>query len=199
MGNCLVLHGSNMVRVMKSDGKILEYKPPIKVHQVLAQFSGHNAISKSLQQIHHLHPNTKLLKGQMFYLVPVSPSQKSSSRKKKKVTFAEQEVVVMEEKGAMENSNTNDDDDNNNNNNNNGVVRIKVVISKQKLQDMMMMKKGEVISVDELLSLADHGGNINNGRVIEECDDNNNNINNNLGYNCSIGWKPCLESIPELS
>ncbi|MED6206727.1 hypothetical protein PIB30_029583 [Stylosanthes scabra] len=192
MGNCLVLHHeNNMVRVMKSDGKILEYKPPIKVHQVLAQFSGHHAISQSLQPIHHLHPNTKLLKGHIFYLVPVSspslqsPSPRSSS-KKKKVRFAEQEVVVMEEKGAKENSiNTNDDDKN-------GVVRIKVVISKQKLLDMMM-QKAEIISVDELLSLADHGG-----RVIEECHDNNNNNNHDNNNNGSIGWKPCLESIPEL-
>ncbi|KAL4339062.1 uncharacterized protein [Arachis hypogaea] len=189
MGNCLVLHHheNNMVRVMKSDGKILEFKAPIKVHQVLAQFSGYHAISNSLQSIHHLHPNTKLLKGQIFYLVPMSPSlspsPKSSSKKKKKVRFAEQEVVV-EGKGAKENINTNDDD---NNNNNNGVVRIKIVISKQQLHDMMM-QKGEIISVDELLSLVDHGENSNG----EECDDDN---NNNDG---SIGWKPCLESIPEL-
>ncbi|XLU46935.1 uncharacterized protein LOC107626392 [Arachis ipaensis] len=188
MGNCLVLHchENNMVRVMKSDGKILEYKAPIKVHQVLAQFSGYHAISNSLQPIHHLHPNTKLLKGQIFYLVPISPSlspsPKSSSKKKKKVRFAEQEVVV-EGKGAKENINTNDDD----NNNNNGVVRIKIVISKQQLHDMMM-QKGEIISVDELLSLVDHGENSND----EEFDDDN---NNNDG---SIGWKPCLESIPEL-
>lgn len=41
MGNCLVLLQENVVRVMKTDGKILEYKALIKVEQVLIDFSGH--------------------------------------------------------------------------------------------------------------------------------------------------------------
>ncbi|XP_027363248.1 uncharacterized protein LOC113870904 [Abrus precatorius] len=121
MGNCLVLQ-ENMVRIVKSDGKVLEYKTPIKVHHVLKQFSGH-AICDSLPLQHHLHPNTRLLNGQLYYLVPLPrPSPKAS---KKKVSFAEPEVQG-------------------------GVIRVKLVISKQELKEIQ--GKGG-ISVNELLSL----------------------------------------------
>ncbi|XP_019442377.1 PREDICTED: uncharacterized protein LOC109347104 [Lupinus angustifolius] len=43
---------------MKTDGKILEYKTPNKVEQVLKKFSGH-AIYDSLPFLQNLHPNTK--------------------------------------------------------------------------------------------------------------------------------------------
>ncbi|KAJ1379824.1 hypothetical protein SESBI_46542 [Sesbania bispinosa] len=160
MGNCLVLE-ANVVRIMKSDGKVLEYKTPIKVHQILNQFSGH-AISDSLK---HLHPNSRLLNGHLYYLVPLPPPKANS---KKKVRFAEPEVV----EGAKES----------------GVVRIKLVISKQELQHMVLQKGG--ISVNEMLSLA-HGdrGLIMDGEedVCRKNDDG------------SQVWKPVLESIPEVN
>ncbi|KAF7820906.1 uncharacterized protein G2W53_026361 [Senna tora] len=79
---------SGRAKIMKSDGKVLEYKTPIKVHQVLTQFSGH-AISESLPILRHLQPNAKLVGGQLYYLVPTAPSPKSG----KKVRFANPEVV----------------------------------------------------------------------------------------------------------
>ncbi|KAG4970691.1 hypothetical protein JHK84_036791 [Glycine max] len=134
MGNCIVLQ-RNVVRVMKSDGKILEYKAPIRVHQVLNQFRGH-AISESLPPVlHHLNPYTRLLKGQLYYLVP--PPQASSKKvNKKRVRFAEpDEDDQVEDKGC--------------------VVRIKLVLSKQELKDMV--QKGG-ISVNEVLSLVQGKG-----------------------------------------
>ncbi|XP_061361941.1 uncharacterized protein LOC133305715 [Gastrolobium bilobum] len=145
MGNCLVLQ-ENMVRIMKTDGKILEYKKtPIKVHQVLNQFPGH-AISDSLPVLHHLHPNTTLHNGQLYYLVPLPhPSPKAT---KKKVRFAEPEVA----EGAHES----------------GVVRIKLVISKQELHDILQ-KEG--ISIHEMLSLV-HGEKGFDGQdECKKCDD----------------------------
>ena len=135
MGNCIVLQ-EKVVRVMKSDGKILEYKAPIKVHQVLNQFPGH-AISKSLPVLHHLHPNTRLLKGQLYYLVP--PPQPSPKKvNKKRVRFAEpdHDDDQVEDKGDE-------------------VVRIKLVLSKQELKDIV--QKGG-ISVREVLSLVQGKG-----------------------------------------
>ncbi|KAK7392616.1 hypothetical protein VNO78_21060 [Psophocarpus tetragonolobus] len=125
MGNCLVLQ-ENMVRIMKSDGKILEYNTPIKVHHVLNQFSNH-AISDSLPILHHLHPNTKLLKGHLYHLVPLpQPSPKVCN---KRLMFHESDHQVQD-KGD--------------------VVRIKLVLSKQELKDML--QKGG-ISVNDVLSL----------------------------------------------
>ncbi|RDY06790.1 hypothetical protein CR513_09164, partial [Mucuna pruriens] len=116
MGNCFVLQ-EGMVRVMKSDGKVVEYKTPIKVHQVLNQFPGH-AISESL---HHLNPNTRLLQGRLYYLVP--PPENFS---KKRLRFAEAEG----EEGDL--------------------LRIKLVLSKQELKDMLQkggISVNEVLSL----------------------------------------------------
>ncbi|XP_020236871.1 uncharacterized protein LOC109816329 [Cajanus cajan] len=123
MGNCLVLLQEDVVRVMKSDGKILEYKAPIKVDKVMKQFPG-QAISESLPLRHHLHPNTRLLQGQLYYLVPL-PAPKVA---KKRERLVERQQV---EEGD--------------------VVRVKLVLSKQELKDML--RKGGV-SVNEVLALA---------------------------------------------
>ncbi|KAJ8899628.1 hypothetical protein K2173_018602 [Erythroxylum novogranatense] len=122
MGNCLVLK-QNVIRVMNPDGKILEYKAPIIVQQVLSDFSGH-ALSVSLQSLQHLRPDTKLLVGHLYYLVPASIP---SPQVKKKVRFS------IPEKGDEGSK----------------VVRIKLIISKKELQEML--QKGGV-SVGDMVS-----------------------------------------------
>ncbi|KAE8726666.1 hypothetical protein F3Y22_tig00006570pilonHSYRG00159 [Hibiscus syriacus] len=115
MGNCIVRE-ERVIRVMKTDGKILEYQPPIKVHQVLSDFSGH-ALSDSFAGFQHLQLDAKLLPGLLYYLIPLpSPSQKS---KKKKVRFSNI-PEVNDEQGRSP-----------------GVVRIKLIISKKELQDLV--------------------------------------------------------------
>ncbi|MBA0849362.1 hypothetical protein Goshw_015023, partial [Gossypium schwendimanii] len=125
MGNCLVLK-EKVVRVMKTDGKILEYRQPIKVQQVLSDFSDH-ALSESFSGCRNLHPDTKLLPGMLYYLVP-SPSIKS---KKKKVRFSSTPEVKDDEEGSH------------------GVVRIKLIISKKELEKLVQ-KDG--VSVHEMVS-----------------------------------------------
>lgn len=122
MGNCLVLH-DKVIKIMKRDGKVLEYKAPIKVQQVLSDFSGH-AISDSLQGFQHHPPDTKLLGGKLHYLVPLPLS---SPQAKKKVRFS-----IPEDEDKKEN-----------------IVRIKLVISKKELQEMLQ-KEG--VSVDSMVS-----------------------------------------------
>ncbi|KAF7804290.1 uncharacterized protein G2W53_043401 [Senna tora] len=158
MGNCLVLQ-ENVAKIMKSDGKVLEYKTPIKVHQVLTQFSGH-AISESFPVLRHLQPNAKLVGGQLYYLVPPAPSPKSG----KKVRFANPEVVEEAKESSR-------------------VVRIKLVISKQELQNLL--QKGG-ISVD-MLSLVDAERGEDGEVMCNESED------------VCQGWKPALESIPEIN
>ncbi|XP_020213766.1 uncharacterized protein LOC109797992 [Cajanus cajan] len=154
MGNCLVLQ-ENVVKIMKTDGKILEYKIPIKVEEVLIQFSGH-AVSESLTVLRYLEPNTKLLKGKLYYLVPLPPP---SPKTNKKVRFADPEVQDMKKSN---------------------VVRIKVVISKQELQDML---QSGGFSVSKMMSLVHE----DKGEDLSQ-----------KSEDVSQGWKPALESIPEV-
>ncbi|XP_021289859.1 uncharacterized protein LOC110420810 [Herrania umbratica] len=127
MGNCLVLD-QKIIKVMKTDGKILEYQAPIKVQQVLSDFSGH-ALSDSFSGFQHLRPDAKLLRGQLYYLVPVpSPPQKGE---KKKVRFSNPEV--NDEQGSA----------------GAGVVRIKLIISKQELHELLQKEK---VSIHDMIS-----------------------------------------------
>ncbi|KAF3615820.1 putative pentatricopeptide repeat-containing protein-like [Capsicum annuum] len=119
MGNCIVLQ-EKVVKVIKTDEKILEYKAPIKVHQILSQFPNH-VISNSLQIIdQNLLPNDDMLGGKIYYLLPILPRKPAV---KKKVKFA---------------------DDSKN------VVRIKIVISKKELEALLMSNEGGLIAVDHI-------------------------------------------------
>ncbi|KAL3623403.1 hypothetical protein CASFOL_032219 [Castilleja foliolosa] len=130
MGNCLVLQ-EKVVRVMKPDGKILEYKSPIKVHQVLSEFS-HHAISDKLPVTKHMNPNADMHQGHLYYLLPLLvPSQQPVKKTKKKVRFSDD---VKGGDGVATS----------------GVVRIKLVISKQELQ-AMMLSNGGLVSVDDMI------------------------------------------------
>lgn len=132
MGNCLVLQ-EKVVRVMKPDGKILEYKSPIKVHQVLSKFS-HHAISDKLPVVKHLHPDTEMVQGHLYYMLPLPvPIKTTKMTKKKKTVRFSDDVRKYDDQGEAAT----------------GVVRIKVVISKKELQ--AMLSKGG-ISVDDMIS-----------------------------------------------
>ncbi|XVF55731.1 hypothetical protein PTKIN_Ptkin06aG0060400 [Pterospermum kingtungense] len=164
MGNCLVLE-EKVIRVMKTDGKILEYQAPIKVQQVLSDFSGH-ALSDSISgNFQHLQPDSKLLSGHLYYLIPVpSPSQKS---KKKKVRFSNPEVTSDKQESPA------------------GVIRIKLVISKQELQELL--QRG--VSVHDMASVS---------RIQSEQSTNGIDTSDDAGDNCR-GWKPVLDSIAEVN
>jgi len=129
MGNCLVLQQINVVKIMKTNGKILEYETqtPIKVEKVL----------------------------------PIPPSP-SSPKERKKVRFADPEVQDVQKSSA---------------------VRIKLVISKQKLQEML---DNGGISVEKMLSLVHGEDGMIGEDLCKKSDD------------ACVGWKPVLQSIPEV-
>ncbi|KAF3967003.1 hypothetical protein ACB098_05G075700 [Castanea mollissima] len=159
MGNSLGLQ-DKVIKIRKTDGKILTYKAPMKVHQILSEFPGH-AISDTLPVLRHLKPDTKLLRNHVYYLLPL-PLSSPKVGKKKTVRLANPEEEAVQESG---------------------VVRIKLVITKKELQEMI--QKG-VVSVDEMVSQLHIKKGIDSADEFTTDDD-------------SKGWKPDLESIPEVN
>ncbi|KAF9598729.1 hypothetical protein IFM89_031397 [Coptis chinensis] len=125
MGNCLVLQ-DKFVKIMKTDGKILEYQTPLRVQQVLSEFSGH-AISDSLPVQRHLCADTDMLSGRLYYLLPPPLPTKEANKSMITVSSTKEET----KQGT-------------------GVVRIKIVITKQELKEMLA--KGGIPSVDDMVS-----------------------------------------------
>ncbi|CAN4121353.1 unnamed protein product [Withania somnifera] len=170
MGNCVVLQ-EKVVRVMRTDGKILEYKAPIKVHQVLSQFSDH-VISSSFQVNHqNLLPDDDMLGGRIYYLLPKLPPPKPA--KKKKVKFADDPLVEENTKPKTD------------------VVRIKLVISKKELQALLMRTEGGLVTVDH----------ITQRRVQEQISTNDikSSVIEDYSTDHGKGWKPVLDNIPEFN
>ncbi|CAN1141930.1 hypothetical protein LINPERPRIM_LOCUS25727 [Linum perenne] len=132
MGNCMVVEE---VKVMRPDGKILEYTSP-----------------------------TLLLQ------------QESQIKKKQE---EEEEEEEEEERGSHDGGSTNG-----------GVVRIKLVISKQQLQELLLKKKTGKVSVSEMVSQLQGQQRFGEGREGGEDEFHH--------QERIISWKPVLESIPEM-
>ncbi|CAI0540000.1 unnamed protein product [Linum tenue] len=162
MGNCMVVE-EKVVKVMRPDGKILEYTSPTMVQQVMSDFPG-QFVCDHQQQQQNLLPEAKLVGGRLYYLVPLPPPAPASP--KKKVRFA------VPEGGVKESSQ-----------NSGGVVRIKLVITKQELEELL--KKGGV-SVGDMVSHLQDQQRLVKVDVGEEEEWQKN-------------WKPVLESIPEIA
>lgn len=167
MGNCLVLYkpttrscdgaaedkNHKVLKIVKIDGKVLELKSPITVNDLLANFSGFGvSVSESASQ--NLPSTYKLKVGKKYYLRPFLNSTGIISP-----TNTSSPVETEE---AAE-----------------GVKRIKVVITKQQLQELLSKQ----ISVEDVLSGLGVGG-----RTTSSCVDS-----------ASTCWKPKLEPIEELS
>ncbi|PON42411.1 hypothetical protein PanWU01x14_281690 [Parasponia andersonii] len=169
MGNCLVLQ-EKVIKVMKPDGKVLEYRSPIKVLEVLSEFSGHT-LSETAAVNQHLRPETRLLGGRLYHLVPLPLQPQGAVKKKKKVRFSEPETEADQQQQEPISK----------------VVRIKLVISKQELQELL--KTGGVSAGDMVSKLH-----------TKETKDGSDRFDHDDGDDQQVGcWKPALESIPEIN
>lgn len=124
-----------VLRVMKTDGKILEYTRPMLVKNVLMNFPGYG-IGLSKRPLRQLPLNYELKVGHVYYLLPLSSSDYSSSSL------------------GMEGTSS-------------GTKRIKVIITKQQLEELLSKK----ISVEE--------------KLLE------------IQKESMSRWRPVLETIPE--
>ncbi|KAK1366395.1 Glutaminase-asparaginase [Heracleum sosnowskyi] len=134
-------NNKNVVQLVKMDGKIMEFSASILVKDVLQTFSGYN-VALSRDALQHLPLNSRLKLGDMYYLIPSVENYET----------AEGSPKVEKEEGGS-------------------VKRIKVVITRQQLQDLLSK---QVLAVDFLSGL--------------KCTDDE---------KCRTIWKPELESIPE--
>lgn len=153
---------------MKTDGKILEYKSPTRVFQVLSDFSGHE-ISDAVPVTHHLHRTAKLLSGHLYFLIPKEPHEK---KPKKAVRFAEPEKETASATTGG------------------GVVRIKVVMTKKELQEMV--ERGGISAEEMICKIKNGRGEISSRSEMEEEEEEEEDEESELQR-----WKPVLESIPE--
>ncbi|ESQ40302.1 hypothetical protein EUTSA_v10014801mg [Eutrema salsugineum] len=179
MGNCLVME-KKVIKIVRNDGKVLEYREPIRVHHILTQFSGHSLFDNNTRHHRHLLPEAKLLSGRLYYLLPTTMNQ--NKKKNKKVTFANPEVederLVNEDhdddSGTESSTNSSDD-----NKINLSVVRMKIVVHKQELEKLLQggpVHEMMYQSLEKQVLLTDHH------------DDN---------LECNRGWRPVLDCIPE--
>ncbi|GLT48300.1 hypothetical protein SLA2020_219330 [Shorea laevis] len=155
MGNCLApcsCHGAlkakskKVLQIEKMDGKMLEFKTPVLVKDVLVNFSSVGiGLSKSARE--RLPPDYELKLGKVYYFLPPSSSGSTEAS-----TAREHNSSMADTRAAK---------------------RIKVVITKQQLQQLLSKQ----VTTEEILA----GPKKNNCYIIDE----------------STNWKPKLESIPE--
>ncbi|CAN8237352.1 unnamed protein product [Cochlearia groenlandica] len=177
MGNCLVME-KKVIKIVRNDGKVLEYREPISVHNILSQFSNHS-LSHNNTCHHNLLPHdAKLLSGNLYYLLPTT----TITKKTKKVTFATPEVEEDDDDDTCKsNININDDDDDAKKSVSH-VVRMKIVVHKQELEKLLQggsLHEMVYQSLEKQCSLSDHD------------DDDNNDLE------CNKSWRPILDCIPE--
>lgn len=92
MGNCI--SSKRVIRIMKGDGKILEYSPPLTVLDVLANFDAH-AIYDEVPVCWSLAPETVLQCGHLYYLLPeVQPSTSDKEAPEKSRRSVRIKVIV---------------------------------------------------------------------------------------------------------
>ncbi|CAI0391845.1 unnamed protein product [Linum tenue] len=197
MGNCMVVE-EKVVKVMRPDGKILEYTSPTIVQQVMSDFPGQFVCDHSYsslqqqQQQQNLLPEAKLVGGRLYYLVPLPPPVPASPEKlvvkqKKKVRFA---VPEGGEKESSQNKKVEEHHHDESDVKGGGVVRIKLVITKQELEELL--KKGGVSVGDMVSHLQDQ-------QRLVKVDVGENDQQQQEEEEWQKNWKPVLESIPEIA
>lgn len=129
MGNCIIVE-KKVIKIMRNDGEVVEYRGRMHVHDILTQFSGHYSLFDSLSNNYHLNPQAKLLCGRLYYLMPKQATTIKHRKTNKEVRFANPEVEKEEGDRLTDYSdNTTEKSP--------SVVRVKMVVSKQELEKLL--------------------------------------------------------------
>uniref|UniRef100_A0A0C9RS79 TSA: Wollemia nobilis Ref_Wollemi_Transcript_15479_650 transcribed RNA sequence n=1 Tax=Wollemia nobilis TaxID=56998 RepID=A0A0C9RS79_9CONI len=134
MGNCLQTRVfaepcQKLVKVVKMDGKLLEYAPPLLARDVLMEGNNHDCLLVHSSDVHHaLLLDQKLEGGQIYGLIPSSNDNHLGSESQSKT--CNKESIEVEEKDGF---------------------RVKMVLSKQELKALLSEKGARDKLVAELL------------------------------------------------
>lgn len=193
MGNCLTSHESEMlspdfmgrekfILVMRSDGKIMEYMPPILVRDLMAAYPQHSVVHSEDATCHFLAADKKLVPGQLYRVL----------RNPKAPSLSKLDAVLSEAKsahnGSLEDKISSERRANNQAHssvksvqNGSGFITVKMVISKRELDALLSDR-----SMNEKSILCKAGQYAKKEYVANRrCNDD--------------GWRPSLESIPEVN
>lgn len=187
MGNCVPSHAlgrvseeftgeEEFIMVTRSDGKIMEYTPPLLARDLMATYPQHSLVHSENATCLSLSPEQKLVPGQLYrlLLIPNSPSLSKeavlseatstdnggSTREKRASTRLASSVKCVQ--------------------NDSGTVRVKMVISKRKLEALLSECSGKEKTVEQVMMQLQCKGK-------EE----------QVAKRCCAGWRPSLQSIPE--
>ncbi|KAL1367114.1 hypothetical protein HN51_021183 [Arachis hypogaea] len=177
MGNCVFKGLQNgvledmMVKVVTSNGGIMELYSPITVECITNEFPGHgifrryhNMISEPLSNSEELHG------GQIYYLLPLNPTLLSSSSKRVPITETNNPNITPYRMSTCE-KNTNPNPNNNKNTwwephevlpryNNTGVWKVKLVISPEKLSEILAQDSRTEALIESVRTVAKCGSGV---------------------------------------
>ncbi|XP_027337356.1 uncharacterized protein LOC113851068 [Abrus precatorius] len=176
MGNCVFkgLHEGvmedTMVKVVTSNGGIMELYSPITVECITNEFPGHG-IFRSRRNLFSepLPKNEELHGGEVYYLLPLNPSSSSSSSSNKTMTTQLHDTTATLTPYRMS---TCDKNNNNNNNNlysepevfprynNSGVWKVKLVISPEKLSEILSQDSRTEALIESVRTVAKCGNGV---------------------------------------
>lgn len=178
MGNCVFKgfhHGNfeedTMVRVVTSNGGIMELYSPITVECITNEFPTHGIFKKHPNIVFSepLPKNEELQGGQIYYLLPLNLNPSSSSSK----TISKQVGEAVETLTPYRMSTCDKKNNNNNSNvsvwsdhevlpryNNSGVWKVRLVISPEKLSEILSQESRTEALVESVRTVAKCGNGV---------------------------------------
>lgn len=191
MGNCAASHGSGklsadfiggkeFIMVMRSDGKIMEYTPPLLVTDLMAAFPQYSVVHSEDATGRPLSPDQTLVPGHLYRLL-IIPDLPSFSRdavlsEVKSIDNDRFEGTISSERRAS----TRPPPSVKYVENGSGIIRVKMVVSKRELQELLSHPSRKEKSFLPQLMLRGEDD-VTRGRGVND------------------GWRPSLESIPEVN
>uniref|UniRef100_A0A0C9S0T8 TSA: Wollemia nobilis Ref_Wollemi_Transcript_28859_610 transcribed RNA sequence n=1 Tax=Wollemia nobilis TaxID=56998 RepID=A0A0C9S0T8_9CONI len=129
MGNCMQRGCARvskemedqLIRITEVDGKIMEYKAPLLVKDLLMNYEGHDVTVNSDAVCNNLCPDDELSPGRLYSLVPKGRTYEKTESG---------QALKTETKTEEETSKT---------------MRVKVVITKQQLAELLASNKGTTL------------------------------------------------------
>ncbi|KAK7349376.1 hypothetical protein VNO77_06700 [Canavalia gladiata] len=180
MGNCMfkgmhhhhnMLQDETMVKVVTSNGGIMELYSPITVQCITNEFPGHG-IFKNRRELFSDQPlpqNEELHAGQVYYLLPLNPPSSSSSFSSSSTTHLPHTAATLTPY-RMSTCEKNNNNSNNNHMwsepevfpryNSSGVWKVKLVISPEKLSEILSQESRTEALIESVRTVAKCGNGV---------------------------------------